>query len=449
MQADIQPFMHGKPSLTTMRIWIVSLFAFLLVSFAGAEESVNLTFPDATPRQAWIQIGFPSAPPASPSKVQGASINLVVPAKDPESRVFVQSQDDLTVATKKLSAIKDGSWDVKPADFDGLAEVRVSIEHDGKPVSAASVDLKDGYRSQPQTQILDSSAKGVVSFFAIKSGTVSVSVHYRSNGAMAPPITQSFEVKPSKSPAVLRIAIADAVDTLAATSVGATASPDSSAAGSAEPITVKDVPAPDHRAVSSNPFGSFLVIVVVLGLVLAGGFYLMQYMKNNPEKTASTLEQLGVQIPKPGDAPLNNAVPNVPMPAPSPPEPVQKIILDPVGAASSMAPQSPISLDPIQPYAPSGPVVNPRLVAASGDAIPVSDQGFIVGRDAGLGLSLISESTVSRKHAEMQRIGDGFIVRDLGSTNGTYINGLRLQGEQAVRPGDEIRFGAVAFRFEG
>jgi len=432
-----------------MRLWFAVLLLGLLAGFALGEESVNLTFADAGAKIAWIQTGFPSTQPTSPSKVQGASINLLVTSKDPDTRVFIQNQDDLTVATRKLSSIKDGSWDVKPSDFDGVSEVRVSVEHDGKPVAAASVDLKDGYRSQPQTQILDSSTKGVVSFYSIKSGTVSATVHFRSNGVTASPVTQSFEVKPSKSPTILKIALADPVETVGAAAVDA--APQGSATGStpdeaaSQPVTVKDVAAPGHKEVQSNPFGSLLVIVVVLGLVLAGGYYVMQFMKNNPEKTASTLEQLGVQIPKPGDAPLADGVPNVAMPATTAPEPIQKIILDPVAPIAAAAP---ISVAPASP-AFSGPITNPRLVAMSGDAIPISDQGFVVGRDAGLGLSLIGESTVSRRHAEIQRLGDGFVVKDLGSTNGTYVNGAKLQGEQTLKPGDEVRFGAVAFRFEG
>jgi hypothetical protein len=52
---------------------------------------------------------------------------------------------------------------------------------------------------------------------------------------------------------------------------------------------------------------------------------------------------------------------------------------------------------------------------------------------------------VSGHHAEIRRARTGYLVRDLGSTNGTYINGQRIAGEQALRLGDEVRFGAARF----
>jgi hypothetical protein len=52
---------------------------------------------------------------------------------------------------------------------------------------------------------------------------------------------------------------------------------------------------------------------------------------------------------------------------------------------------------------------------------------------------------VSGRHAEIRRASTGYLVRDLNSTNGTYVNGQRIEGEQALRPGDEVRFGAARF----
>jgi pSer/pThr/pTyr-binding forkhead associated (FHA) protein len=66
----------------------------------------------------------------------------------------------------------------------------------------------------------------------------------------------------------------------------------------------------------------------------------------------------------------------------------------------------------------------------------------------GLGLSLVNESTVSRHHAEVTRTGDAVTVKDLGSTNGTYVNGVKLDGERTLSPGDYVQFGAVKLRYE-
>ncbi|MGW4567953.1 FHA domain-containing protein [Streptomyces sp. NPDC004561] len=68
-----------------------------------------------------------------------------------------------------------------------------------------------------------------------------------------------------------------------------------------------------------------------------------------------------------------------------------------------------------------------------------------IGRDPANGLRLNHE-TVSRLHAELSRHGGMWILRDLGSTNGTTVNGRRVIGSIVVREGDLVAFGRVAFR---
>ncbi|MFI1500982.1 FHA domain-containing protein [Streptomyces platensis] len=69
---------------------------------------------------------------------------------------------------------------------------------------------------------------------------------------------------------------------------------------------------------------------------------------------------------------------------------------------------------------------------------------LLIGRAPGSGLRLNHE-TVSRAHAELRSAGKGWLLRDLGSTNGTCVNGRRVVGEVAVGPGDHIRFGQVDY----
>jgi hypothetical protein len=59
---------------------------------------------------------------------------------------------------------------------------------------------------------------------------------------------------------------------------------------------------------------------------------------------------------------------------------------------------------------------------------------------------MISDPTVSRHHAELRREGAEWILADLGSTNGTRLNGWRVTGSVAVRPGDQVAFGGARFR---
>ncbi|MFZ0889365.1 MAG: FHA domain-containing protein [Candidatus Binataceae bacterium] len=69
-----------------------------------------------------------------------------------------------------------------------------------------------------------------------------------------------------------------------------------------------------------------------------------------------------------------------------------------------------------------------------------------VGSEPGNSL-LISEETVSRRHAVIRRSSAGWEVRDLQSTNGTFVNEKRLAAPQPLRDGDRIRFGGVRFVF--
>jgi len=58
----------------------------------------------------------------------------------------------------------------------------------------------------------------------------------------------------------------------------------------------------------------------------------------------------------------------------------------------------------------------------------------------------IKSSQVSRRHCEILEVGGKLTVRDLGSSNGTFVNGRRVLGQQPLKPGDELTVGAVTLR---
>lgn len=68
-----------------------------------------------------------------------------------------------------------------------------------------------------------------------------------------------------------------------------------------------------------------------------------------------------------------------------------------------------------------------------------------IGRDVASGLRL-SDSSSSRTHAELRYEAHGWVLRDLGSMNGTFVNGRRVAGAVAVRAGDQVTFGRMSFR---
>jgi hypothetical protein len=71
-------------------------------------------------------------------------------------------------------------------------------------------------------------------------------------------------------------------------------------------------------------------------------------------------------------------------------------------------------------------------------------QRYTIGRELACDMS-IGDRTVSRWHADLRMSPGGWRLADLGSTNGTRLNGWRITGPVHVRPGDLVSFGLVTF----
>jgi FHA domain len=86
---------------------------------------------------------------------------------------------------------------------------------------------------------------------------------------------------------------------------------------------------------------------------------------------------------------------------------------------------------------------------AAGQTITL-EQELVIGRSTpGLG-SLGGDSEISRVHARIFHDPSGRLtVEDLGSTNGTFVNGNRITGQQALNPGDQVRVGQTTMSVEG
>ena len=91
--------------------------------------------------------------------------------------------------------------------------------------------------------------------------------------------------------------------------------------------------------------------------------------------------------------------------------------------------------------------------AGAGSLVLPSGQRFVLG-DEIVSIGRLPESTlcledpnVSRNHAEIRATGTTFVLADLGSTNGTKINGIKVS-ERVLQDGDELTFGSTSLRFE-
>lgn len=78
----------------------------------------------------------------------------------------------------------------------------------------------------------------------------------------------------------------------------------------------------------------------------------------------------------------------------------------------------------------------------------LSTQEIIIGRDVNADVT-INIAEVSRRHSRMRMEPSGFVIEDLGSTNGTFVNGQRLTGPYVLRPGERIQLGeAVTLTYQ-
>lgn len=77
----------------------------------------------------------------------------------------------------------------------------------------------------------------------------------------------------------------------------------------------------------------------------------------------------------------------------------------------------------------------------------LTDDEMSIGRSHNNAVALASDTSASRVHAAIRRVGGSWSVRDLGSANGTFVNGQRLQGERALENADELTIGTHVLVF--
>jgi hypothetical protein len=84
-----------------------------------------------------------------------------------------------------------------------------------------------------------------------------------------------------------------------------------------------------------------------------------------------------------------------------------------------------------------------------GQTFTLDQDLLMLGRDQGNHI-VISDPQVSRRHARIMRQGDLVVIEDVGSTNGTFVNGMRLTGPHTLVDGDLISLGdAVTLTYRG
>jgi len=283
-------------------------------------------------------------------------------------------------------------------------------------VESASFTLET--KAGSQTALLDPSKLGVVEFYAVPKGDARLTATFNVDGETRNK-SQVVAVEPAKpDPGPIEMVLEDAAS-----------------AQSAEPAppSTNEKEDDEKTAASTRGAGDVFAYIVSFGLIAGLGYFAFHYYRKNTKEVNAKLEQLGVQVPKDPADPMS-------MPASAPvvpkaPEPPQQIILDPVSSVSAAS--AAVAAMPM-----------PKLVASSGVVIELPEGESILGRDDSADLAFPGESSVSRRHARIVRTGGSVEVEDLGSTNGTYINGARISAATPLSPGDSVLFGELHARYE-
>ena len=122
--------------------------------------------------------------------------------------------------------------------------------------------------------------------------------------------------------------------------------------------------------------------------------------------------------------------------------PQESFIMGPAQAAAA-------GLGRQQPPASSGTLVTLRSAAIEeGARFELNAKALTVGRGASNDIRLDDDEFASAHHARIEPRRDGVWVEDVGSTNGTYLNGIKLTRPKRLTPGDILRVGETELRYE-
>lgn len=147
-----------------------------------------------------------------------------------------------------------------------------------------------------------------------------------------------------------------------------------------------------------------------------------------------------------------------PMPTPAPPvaperpaEPEPEPVAEPVAAMESLVPEPELAAEPAAEPEPVRAVPRLHVIEsadahlAPGDDLPLS-AAVTVGRSDENSLRL-DDRFVSSRHALICLRDGRRLLMDRGSTNGTFVNGKRVEAEVELRPGDRIALGNTVFEY--
>ncbi|MFA6955226.1 MAG: DUF4388 domain-containing protein [Thermoanaerobaculia bacterium] len=154
---------------------------------------------------------------------------------------------------------------------------------------------------------------------------------------------------------------------------------------------------------------------------------------DQPTAVADWRDQLAQPAPEPAPPPP----PPTPVQAPSVPEPEATVATPLASIRPAAAPEPKPSMDSL--------IGVLTLDNAEKTSFPLFDAEYTIGREPGNGIQ-VPDSSVSGLHAKIRKTSDGYLLEDINSRNGTYVNGERIQS-RLLKSDDKIRLGKVHLVF--
>ncbi len=381
-------------------------------------------------RQIWQRPASAPDEVGKPVSVTGVSAEIEV---EPGKVVGVYDEESGKAAERPAEQIiKEKSWKLKPEDFTRLGRLKVSVVHDFKPVSAGQVKVSAGGESRDG--LLTPGDKGTLEFWNLPLKPLTLSFITKADGQEIKTPAMTMNPAPSKGGMAVSLPVSEKVDTLDATK-GEEGPKEGEAAPSSGSASKEGSsgPAPPR---GSSPLGTLISILIGLAILCAIGYAVYMYFRGSPDHAKDLLKKAGLD-PDAAQQAAQAQAPSAPAPAP-----IQKIVLD--DAAPTPAPVAGIAMTPTAASViPQGR----RLVGTSGEAYSLSEGDTKLGRD-GADIVFGADTGVSRMHASIVNEGGSLTINDLGSTNGTYVNGVKITAPTPVKPGDLVILGTVRLRCE-
>jgi hypothetical protein len=415
-------------------------FVLTLLSFSGlliAQNRVLLEFEAEGMRVIWTSSAPTDSPPANAIEVSAQSYEFPILDGQPGTYLMIRDAKTGNLAAKTIKEIGP-KWRVVKSDFDRVAESKLTVLYQGQPVEAASVVAKQAGLEVRRTQ----QEGKPVTLFGLRSGRVDIEVTYNTLDGENLQASGAIDVNLERSATIPEFAISVTEPTKTIASIR---EPED------QPVT--DVAAEDEKRetepqLSGGILGQVALILLALaigGLLLYGAY---RWVRANPNKVSAGMKALGVPPPTDGDGassaqPTSDTDAGSSDPGPSHARitnPREQIVLE--GGEPEKLASAPTASASAMP-SPRGPA----LTTLTGQRFELVEGLNIISREPGYAISIPSDPSISRKHAEVVRTGDVCVLRDLGSTNGTYHNGKKIDSEVELKSGDQIQIGATVLRF--